>query len=795
MTLSFDLKLLGPPTLLENGKPVQLLRKSLALLSFLSMEQPRLYERAYLGSLFWPDFPQSRADDSLRQSLRSLRKVLDLPSGPSFFSKSGSSVGLNLDHPLRIDALRLLHPPASCRLFHDPEQCPPCELQIHSALLEIRGPFMEGLSLPDCEEFEAWLTATRESLLVRVRWGVERLIRLYEKNGKTDLALRALDRALRMDPLDEDLHARTMLLLLESGNRTAALHQYETCRRILREHLGTEPAPETRAILKRILSGAKPSPGLRMDGAGTLPDLPLAPEWRPATALYLALETPGEEGPETLSSAVGEALGRIAEAAKSLGGTIGRVHDNGVLVWFGIRDQPEGAARRAARTALEIAKTLETSPKGVYRGMVLHGGIHSGRILRGAPADPPDPTGAVFRTAMALSMQAKGGAVLVSEATAPLLRGQYALSEGEDLLVLGARRKGFFLLALFGEEGQTGDPKEDRPPQFFGREPELRLFLELWDRSRGGVLLVEGEAGIGKSALVRSFLDFVNRRGTLIRRIDCAPQYMDSPFFPVLRLIREISGVPEGLGSEEAYARLLSYVRSIANGADGSHGAHGDQGGEDGEGAHAEERRAVALLGSFFSLPPHPDFPLPPLPPAALREEISGVLLTLLKARAETGSYVLLVEDLHWVDASTGELLRRILSDPSFTGRIFFLLTTRTGEDPPWLSSLPDIRTIRLSPLAEEDSRSLIGALTRDALLSEAEASRILKTADGVPLFLEELTREALERGALSPSSESVSVPATLGEVLASRLDRLASARPILQRAALYGRTVPLDLL
>ncbi|MHB8370938.1 MAG: AfsR/SARP family transcriptional regulator, partial [Leptospirales bacterium] len=199
MTHSFDLNLLGPPTLLENGKSVQLLRKPLALLAFLAMEQAQLHERAYLGSLFWPNFPQSQADNNLRQSLHSLRKALEPPSGPPLFLNSGSSLGLNLDHPLRIDALRLLRPPASCRLFHDPELCPSCELQIHNVLLEVRGPFMEGLSLPECEEFESWLTATRESLRVRVRWGVERLIRLYEKNGKTDLALSALDRALRMD--------------------------------------------------------------------------------------------------------------------------------------------------------------------------------------------------------------------------------------------------------------------------------------------------------------------------------------------------------------------------------------------------------------------------------------------------------------------------------------------------------------------------------------------------------------------------------------------------------------------
>jgi len=768
-----DLKLLGPPEIYRDGKPVRLLKKTEALLAFLSMEQARHHERAYLSDLFWPDFPQSRADHSLRQSLHSLRKALDLRSGPPLFPKSGSSVGLNPDHPLRTDALRLLRPPASCPVFHDPERCPSCELQIQNALLEIRGPFMEGLSLPDCEEFESWLTGTREGLFVRVRWGVERLIHLYEKNGRTDLALSVLDRALRMDPLDEAFHGRTMLFLAETGNRTAALHQYETCRRILHEQLGTEPTSETRAILKKILSAPQTLSGIRMDGAGgTLPDLPLAPEWRPATALYLALEAGGEEDPEEISSAVGEALGRVAEAAKSLGGVIGRIHDNGVLAWFGIRGQPEGAARRAVRTALEIGKTVGESLEGVFRGMVLRAGIHSGRILRSDPTDPPDPTGAVSRTAMSLCMQAKGGAVLVSGATAPLLRGQFRLSEAEDLLVLGVRRKGFFLLEL--SEGEVRG--KDRPP-LFGRERELKLFSELWERSRGEVLSVEGEAGIGKSALVFAFLEIVNPLSAQVRRIECGPQYTDSPLFPVLRLIREIAGIPEGLESEAAYARLVSYVRSI------------------GHGGRDEERTAVALLGSFFSLPPHPDFPLPPLSAAALREEISGIILTLLRARAETGSYVLLVEDLHWVDASTGDLLRRILSDPFFTGRIFFLLTTRTGEAPPWLTSLPDVRTIRLSPLAEADSRSLIRALSPKTLLSDAEASRIVETADGVPLFIEELTREAVERRSLPPSTGTLSVPATLGEVLASRLDRLASARPILQRAALYGRTVPLDLL
>ncbi|EQD67268.1 adenylate cyclase, partial [mine drainage metagenome] len=162
-----------------------------------------------------------------------------------------------------------------------------------------------------------------------------------------------------------------------------------------------------------------------------------------------------------------------------------------------------------------------------------------------------------------------------------------------------------------------------------------------------------------------------------------------------------------------------------------------------------------------------------------------------LRVRAGEGAFLLLVEDLHWIDLSTGELLRGILSDSFFTEKVFFLLTTRTGEDPPWLSRVPDLRKIRLSPLMEEDSRSMIRSMSSDAPLSDAEISRIVRTADGVPLFIEELTRERIEERREPPRGRTPAIPATLSEVLASRLERHAGARPLLQRAALFRTDRP----
>ena len=765
----FDLRLLGPPGIFRDGEPVRLLKKSLALLAFLAMEPGKPHERGFLSELLWPELPKSRADNSLRWALHSLRKIFDIPGTP-LLSATRTHVGLTPGPILRIDAHGLLRPPASCPFFHDPEDCPECRARMSGALRDIRGPFLEGFSLPDCEEFGNWMTATREELLVRIRGSVNRLVRLYEKTGKIEETLSLLDGALRMDPLDEACHGRRMLLLAESGNTLAALHQFEACRKILREQLGAEPALETRAIVEKIRSSA---PGKRtplpVERGPVFPDLAFFPEWRPATALHVEFSEGGAEEAGELSTEIGSLLVRAASKAEELGGTLGRLQERSFLCWFGTSGWTEGAARRAARAALEIRGLVLGGPGEKSRGIAFAAGIHSGRILRGDPTAPPDPTGSVSRSAMALSMQAEPGSILLSEPASRLLQGQFRLDEAGEIRVLGQRAKGFLLRGLSGEIARPEDSV-----LLFGREREIGVLKKLWEQEQCGVLVVEGEAGIGKSALVRGFLDFAMAREALVRRIECDPQTADSPFFPVVRTVREPAGVPEGMDPETAYARLLSYVQSFSL---------------------QEEKTAVALLGRFFSLPPHPAFPLPDFPPSALREETSKILFSILRFRALEGRAIYLVEDLHWADASTGDLLRRVLSDSFFTGKIFFLLTTRTGEDPPWLSSIAGAKTIRLSSLREKDSRRMIRSLCSDAPLSDGEISRILAAADGVPLFIEELTRERIEQREGPSPGPSPTVPSTLSEVLASRLDRLGEARLLLQRASVYGRSVPLDLL
>ncbi len=763
------LRILGPPVLSRDDEVVLTLKKSLALISYLATERGSIHERAHLSSLLWPTLPKPRADGRLRKTIHSLRKTLDLPGAP-LFSANRTHVGLDPDFPLELDLSGLLDPPASCPFFHDPGECPSCESRMRTLLQGIRGPFLDGFSLPDCEDFENWKIGTGEMVLARVRNMISRLLRLYEKNEKTGEAIEVLDGALRLDPLDESCHGRKMLLLAEGGDGLAALSQFEFCRKVLKERLGIEPDPETRAIAEKIRSQSLETgtPDSRKR-APLFPGSHLPAEFRLAASLDVELADKDPDRDEDLLKEELAFLSRAVTKALEKGAVLGRKDSRSLLFWFGLSGPAEGAAIQAARTALALCHLAQEF--GAERGIRIScvAGIHSGRILKDASQEGPDPSGAVSRFSRALSLAAMPGEILLSSPASRLIKNLFVLGEPLEVRILGQNTLAYPLVSECRREAL-----DESPPLLVGREEEMAALERLWASSQGGVVVLEGEAGIGKSALVRAFAGSPGPRRALQRTIECFPQLTNSPFAPVVGIVRGAAGIPEEMDSGAAYSRLENYVLSISL---------------------PEEAASVALLGRLLSLPPHPDFPLPALPAASFLEETTNLLLSILRTRSGEGSLFFVIEDLHWSDASTGELLRRILSDPTFTRRVFFLLTTRTGEDPSWLSALPERHTLRLSPLGREESRALVRTLGACSPLSEDEVALILETADGVPLFLEELTRERIESATLPAASACTPFPSTLSEILASRLDRLGEARPLLQRASVWGRTVPLELL
>ena len=304
----FLLRTLGDPELIVDGVPVRLHRKNLGLLSFLFIESGRPHSRSYLSELLWPELPENRSDNNLRQSLHILRKNLDsLSSAPVILSTSGQ-IRLAPEFLHAVDASPFFHPPAGCPAIHDPADCRLCRTQLTKALQAIRGPFLNGLFLPECEEFDHWVTGKREELIARSRWALDRIFRLLEKENRSQEGISLLEHFLKLDPFDEEIHRALMTLLWKTGNRKGAERQYAFCLKILKTELDVEPEPETRELLERIrseqgspvLSDRSSPPVARSEPA--IPESPLLFEWRQATALYLDIHSTEALGDSFIAS-------------------------------------------------------------------------------------------------------------------------------------------------------------------------------------------------------------------------------------------------------------------------------------------------------------------------------------------------------------------------------------------------------------------------------------------------------------------------------------------------------------
>lgn len=766
--------MLGVPVLFLEGAELTdriARKKTLALLSYLVAQPSRTHLRKDLSVLFWPDHPESRADQSLRQALYEIRKLFVRMPGheDSPLLVDRISIRLNPRRPFLSDISFLENPPAGCSALHSPDRCFRCDAHMTEGVSRIRGAFMEGFDISECDDFRDWVTATRELCQMKVLRVVDNLSRIRERQGRIMDAIAVVQRYQAMDPLDESQHRRLMELQLKKGDRRAAVIQYESCRKVLGQELGVDPERKTRELYEKICSRMPP-----VHDEASLPasgfSVESMPERGPVTVMFfecLAGRSPDEET-DLHPSEMEFRLTRAMERVCSLGGIPVRSHGSAFLAYFGLGDGREGAARRAARAALELAKEGPFFPGRDFRGA-----IHSGMALIAPTVQAPaDPTGSVSRPAISLCMQADPGTLLLSEGTAALLRRQFLFEPAGLFRVSGGTCPAFRLIGP--ADPAKGAEKEDLP--LIGREMEMALFRKIFNGKRHGVLLVSGEPGIGKSRLVRAILRQAGFEAGVLQGVICLPHYSDSPYFPLVTLLRRAAGISEGQDEGMAYTRLLRFVRSMGE---------------------REPEKSAALLGAFLSLSPHPDFPLPPGANPERSQEIGEILCRILGYQMASMP-LLVVEDLHWADDSTSRLLQKFLAGEGWSGEGLIVLTIRAGEIPSWFFQAKSLWRIDLAPLSPGESRDLVEALAPEGVLSGETVERIVRSAGGIPLFIEEMTRSLLDQApdenAQAPDAH-LRIPSTLSEVLFDRLIRLApEIRVLLQKASVVGRTVPMDL-
>ncbi|MGH7353191.1 MAG: sigma 54-interacting transcriptional regulator [Candidatus Rokuibacteriota bacterium] len=451
-------------------------------------------------------------------------------------------------------------------------------------------------------------------------------------------------------------------------------------------------------------------------------------------------------------------LDRLVEKIQSFGGRVEELGQDGILAAFG-HEPAEDAPRRAANAALAAVKAIgrEHESGELTRDVGVGLGIHVQRVLLarlGARVElDRDSRTEVVRALDALEPLA-AAEVVVSDAAAGVLERH-----------LEMRRRTNFEAPGYVVIGRAAGSTAGLTP-LVGRGSEIETLHELLDRAiqgRGQMVTIVGEMGVGKSRVVHEWRQTLPEDVALVREGRCAPYGVHVPYFPVLEILHEAYGIQEADSLEDIDRKVQAGL--------GSRATH--------DWAH--------YIGSL--LDPRKAAELAPRSPEAAKARTFDAIRQLVVAEQERRPLVLIVEDLHWIDKTSEELLT-LLAETFADTRVLVVTTCRPGYEPAWAGRSYATR-IALGPLAAPESRCLVESILKDAGTTERFGATILTRAGGNPFFLEELSRAVQSH----PDAETV-VPATLHDVVAARIDGLPDAeRRLLLLAAVIGRDVSLPLL
>jgi class 3 adenylate cyclase/tetratricopeptide (TPR) repeat protein len=464
-----------------------------------------------------------------------------------------------------------------------------------------------------------------------------------------------------------------------------------------------------------------------------------------------------------------------AEAINLYGGYVAQYLGDGVMAYFGWPEAHEDDAARAARAGLAILESVaKLNQQSTYPKISVRVGVDSGAVVVGAGAGKDaDVFGETPNIAARVQTAATPDTVLITGATHRLLAGLFLVEE------LGARElKGvanpvelYRVLRPSGVRGRLAAAHGLTP--FVGREEELRLLLSRWKRARDGegqFVIVAGEAGIGKSRLVAEFHDRIG--GTPHSWIESAGQqfFQNTPFHAITELLSQWLDLQAAINSnQERIERLEQALVS----------------------AGLKPEHSVALIADLLQLPVGERYPAITLTPEQRRRRLLAALTGWIFGAAGLQPVMMVVEDLHWLDPSTLELLQ-LLGEQSVMVPLMLICTARPEFHPQW-----PIRShhtqITLNRLSLGNVREMIAQVAARNALNSQTVDAVIERTGGVPLFIEELTRAVLESGAVQLSAREI--PVTLHDSLMARLDRLGSAKSVLQLGSVIGREFSFELL
>jgi class 3 adenylate cyclase/predicted ATPase len=509
-------------------------------------------------------------------------------------------------------------------------------------------------------------------------------------------------------------------------------------------------------------------PSAAADGWSTVGQRPLAVLF---CDLVGSTELSERLGPEDYAYILKEYRALAIGAIEPFEGHVREYLGDGIPVFFGFPIAHEDDTRRAILAARAIQDAIKRrNAKLDVRGNPIEAriGIHAGMVVAGAGGSKDDqPLGLTLNVAARLQGEAASGAIVVSETVRSLAEGFFRFAE------LGAHKlKGVSEpMPLFKVEDEITRSRFDASAArgltlFVGRREEVATLRACWADTRMGgsaVVSIRGEAGIGKSRLTRLIAEEALGTGATLTECECSAHHTNSTLHPVVETLARQMGFGSALSLDD---RLDCLERFLS-------------------GRKIDLARAVPLLASLMGIGFEPRYALVPMGSELQREETLKLLLAL--ARDSAKPHLIVFEDLQWADATTLELVRRLI-DERMPASTMLVANYRPEFSPSWAAERLS-RTLDLDRLQREDLRALIASVAVDQTLPTAVADAIAQTSDGIPLFAEELTKTVLESGAdgaMTPTPPQV--PTSLQHSLMARLDRLGSAKDLAQRAAVIGR-------
>jgi class 3 adenylate cyclase len=496
----------------------------------------------------------------------------------------------------------------------------------------------------------------------------------------------------------------------------------------------------------------------------------------------------GRLDPEDLRSIIGGYHHCCTELVERNGGFVAKYMGDGVLAYFGYPLAHEDDAERAVRAGLALVAAVPKLDAGAGAALQVRIGIATGMVVVGdligeGAAQEQAVVGETPNLAARLQAAAPPNTIVIGPRTRRLVAD---LFEYHDLGAIEV--KGFVApiqaYQVVGPSAVESRFEALRPGQtpLVGRVEEFELLLRRWQQVKSGqgrVVLLTGEPGIGKSRITVALQDHLQDDPHTRLRYFCSPHQQDSALHPLLSQLERAAGFARDDTAEQKLVKL-EVLLAQSN-------------------AQPEE---IGCIAELLSIPNTGRHPFPELSPQKRKEKMLAVLLAQLE-RLATQQHVLAVyEDVHWIDPTTLELLTLTIEKVQHLP-VLLVITARPEFRQPW-PAYPHVTNVTLGRIGREEGASLIEQVTGRKSLPKEVADQIIDRTDGVPLFIEELTKTVIESGVLTDAGDRytaagplppLAIPTSLNASLLARLDRLASARELAQIGAALGRQFSHELI